>query len=62
MALSIKVTSLIAIASTSDQVSIYNWKYGYMETWKSEGSATVTKCDYRAQLEGCDTGVLNLFY
>ena len=52
MALSIKVTSPIANASTSDQVSISNWKYGYMETQISGGSTTVTKCDYRAQLEG----------
>ena len=52
MALSIKVTSPIANVSTLDQVSISNWKYGYMETRKSEGSTIVTKCDYRAQPEG----------
>ena len=55
MALSIKVTSPVANVSTSDWVSIYNWKYRYMETWRSEGSTTVTKCDYVVQLEGHDT-------
>ena len=40
MAFSIKVTSPIAIASTLDQVSFYNWKYRYTETQKSKGSTT----------------------